>query len=173
MTDEPTMTKPDYLGQGVRGPLWAMMGTGVGAAALYALNTLFRGGFGPGMPPPGGDPPWARDMNYERELTKANAEIGRLEAEKYASEATLAAERRLADKIEAIEKAMNAATAAQAVLNAKQEGFIGSLAAQVASFDAMTARYIRQPIMAASEAALSAFSADGKAAGTQGQGTNG
>ena len=138
-----------YVGEGLRGPIWAAFGVAAAAGAKYVLGDGLFGGR-----PPAGDPPWARDMNYERELTKANAEIGQLKAEKYADVVTLAAERRLADKIEAIKKAMNTATATQAVLNAKQQGFIDMLAGQVASFERMTARYIIQPVMATSEAAL-------------------
>lgn len=151
MVEDNEMKNGDYDGKGLRGALWAAFGVGTAAAAKYVLG---EGGLFGGGAPQGGIPPWARDMNYERELTVANAKIGQLEAEKYADAVTLAAERRLADKIEAIEKAMNATTATQAVLNAKQQGFIDMLAGQVASFERMTARYIIQPVMATSEAAL-------------------
>lgn len=158
---ETTETKTPFNGT-------AVTGAALGGSAL--LVSLLNGGLGNilggGMRPPAGDPPWARDLNYERELTKANAELGQVKAEKYADAVTLAAERRLADKIEAVEKELKAAAATQAVLNAKQEAFVGGLAAQVASFDRMTARYIVQPVMAASEAAAAAFAPKGVAAAT-------
>jgi hypothetical protein len=111
-------------------------------------------------PPPFEAPATQRDLTYERELTVANAKIGQLEAEKYADGAVLAAERRLADKIEKIEVAMNAATTTQAVLNAKQEAFIGALAGQVASFDRMTQRFISPGVMTGSEAIAASFKAN-------------
>ena len=149
---ETTETKTPFNGT-------AVTGAALGGSAL--LVSLLNGGLGNllggGMRPPMGEPPCARDLNYERELTKANAELGQLKAEKYADAVTLAAERRLADKIGAIEKEMNSAVATQAVLNAKQEAFIGGIAAQVASFDRMTARYINPVVMNVSEAAAKAF----------------
>lgn len=132
------------------------LGLSIGALGLLLLQNGALGGILGGNRPDPSNPPWARDMGYERELTKANAEIGQLKAEQYANAAVLAAERRLADKIEALETAQTAAYNAQAVLNAKQEAFIGGLAAQVASFDRMTARYITGPVMSASEAVLAA-----------------
>lgn len=140
-----------YVGEGLRGPIWAAFGVAAAAGAKYVLGDggLF-GGCNKNVAT-------TRDLDYERKLTEANAKIGQLEAEQFASAAALATERRLADKIEALEKAMNATAATQAVLNAKQEAFIGGLAAQVASFDRMTARYIIQPVMSASEAAAAAF----------------
>jgi len=166
MVEDNEMKNGDYDGKGLRGALWAAFGVGTAAAAKYVLG---EGGLFGGGAPQGGNPPWARDMNYERELTVANAKIGQLEAEKYADAVTLASERRLADKIEKIEAAMNAATTTQAVLNAKQEAFIGALASQVASFDRMTARYIIQPVMSASEAAAAALTP--KAAPATGSGS--
>lgn len=145
----------------------AVTGAALGGSAL--LIQLLSGGLGNiigGNRPPAGDPPWARDMAYERELTKANAEIGQLKAEKYADAATLAAERRFEDKLDAIEAQINAATTTQAVLNAKQEAFMGSLAAQVASFDRMTSRYIAPGVITASEAAATAFSGKGSSSGS-------
>lgn len=150
MTDESNTNTPDYLGQGVRGPLWTTAGVGIGAAALYAFNTLLRG-LGGGMPPPnGGNPPWARDMNYERELTQANAKVAQLEAQQYANAAVLAAERRYEDKFDKIE----AALCEQRVHNATNDGVVAGIAAQTAQLLKMTAPFIVQPVMAASEAAL-------------------
>lgn len=150
MTDESNTNTPDYLGQGVRGPLWTTAGVGIGAAALYAFNTLLRG-LGGGMPPPnGGTPPWARDMTYERELTQANAKVAQLEAEQYANAAVLASERRYEDKFDAIEREI----CAQKVHNATNDGVVAGIAAQTAQLLKMTSPYIVQPVMAASEAAL-------------------
>lgn len=152
MVEDNEMTR-GYEGQGIRAALWSAFGVGTAAAAKYVLGGeggLFGGGCNKNVAT-------TRDLDYERKLTEANAKIGQLEAEQFASAAALATERRLADKIEALEKAMNATAATQAVLNAKQEAFIGGLAAQVASFDRMTARYIIQPVMSASEAAAAAF----------------
>ena len=152
MVEDNEMTR-GYEGQGIRAALWSAFGVGTAAAAKYVLGGeggLFGGGCNKNVAT-------TRDLDYERKLTEANAKIGQLEAEQFASAAALATERRLADKIETLEKAMNATAATQAVLNAKQEAFIGGLAAQVASFDRMTARYIIQPVMSASEAAAAAF----------------
>ena len=150
MTDE-TNNKPDYLGQGLRGPVWTTAGVGIGAAALYALNTLARGGFGfGGGMPPAGDPPWARDMNYERELTQANAKVAQLEAQQYANAVVIASERRYEDKFDKIE----AALCEQRVHNAVNDGAVAGIAAQTAQLQKLTAPYIVQPVMAASEGAL-------------------
>ncbi len=161
MTDESTNNNApaDYLGQGVRGPLWTTAGVGIGAAALYAFNTMMRG-LGAGMPPPGGNPPWSRDLEYERELTKANAETASLQAKLDCRTEVLAAERRFEDKLDAIE----AQIAAQQVFNATQTGVIATINAQTQQLMRMTGLYINQPVMAASEAALSAFKAGGTSA---------
>jgi hypothetical protein len=148
---------------GTRGAVWT------GAGALIGLLAQRSGLLGGNGILGGGTPcevATQRDLGYERELTKANAEIGQLKAEKYADAGILAAERRLADKIERIETAMNAATTTQAVLNAKQEAFIGGLAAQVASFDRMTARYINPVVMNVSEAAAKALPSPTNGGGT-------
>lgn len=172
MTDETTNhASADYLGQGVRGPLWAIMGTGIGAAALYALNTVFRGGFG--APPPGGTPPWARDMTYERELTQANAKVAQLEAQQYANAVVIASERRYEDKFDKIE----AALCEQRVHNAVNDGAVAGIAAQTQQLLKMTSPYIVQPVMAASEAALNfvppALAAAKSSATPAADGTNG
>ena len=160
MKEDNDMNGSGYEGQGIRGWGWALFGVGAAAAAKYVLGD---GVFGGGRPQGGGNPPWARDMTYERELTVANAKIGQLEAEKYADSVTLASERRLADKIEKIEVAMNAATTGQAVLNAKQEAFIATLAGQVSSFDRMTQRFINPGVMTGSEAIAASFKASATA----------
>lgn len=150
MTDESNTNTPDYLGQGVRGPLWTTAGVGIGAAALYAFNTLLRG-LGGGMPPPnGGNPPWARDLTYERELTEANAKAAALEAKLDCRAEILASERRYEDKFDAIKKQL----CDQRVHNATNDGVVAGIAAQTAQLLKMTSPYIVQPVMAASEAAL-------------------
>lgn len=103
-------------------------------------------------------------MNYERELTKANAEIGQLKAEQYANTAVLAAERRLADKIEAIEKSMAATTMAQQHLNDVTAGFIAGVQEKTNLLMGMTGLVIKAPALLASEAAASAFTKSGATA---------
>ena len=148
MTDETNTNTPDYLGQGVRGPLWTTAGVGIGAAALYAINSMMRG-FGAGGPP-SGNPPWSRDLDYERELTKANAETASLKAQLDCRAEVLAAERRFEDKLDALEAQINA----QQVFNATQSGVIATINAQTQQLLRMTGLYITQPVMGASEAAL-------------------
>ncbi|MBR1589437.1 MAG: hypothetical protein IJ658_14075 [Kiritimatiellae bacterium] len=147
MTDE-TNNTADYLGQGLRGPIWALFGVATAAAAKYALGGNFPL-LGGGMPA-GGNPPWARDLTYERELTKANAETAALQAKLDCQNAILASERRYEDKFDAIEREI----CAQKVHNATNDGVVGTIAAQTAQLMKMTAPYIVQPVMAASEGAL-------------------
>ena len=132
------------------------LGLGIGALSLAVLQNGGLGGLlGTGAPrPPMPEVATQRDLQYERSLTEKDAKIGKLEAQQYADAAALAVERRLADKIEKVEVAMNGANATQAVINAQQTGVIGILQTQVANLNAMTGLYIRQPVMAASEAAL-------------------
>lgn len=153
MTEDNEMKGESYKGEGIRGWGWALFGVACAAGAKYVMGDggLFGGG-GQRC-----NLATQRDLEYERALTVANAEIGQLKAEKYADAATLAAERRFEDKLDAIEAQLNTATTTQAVLNAKQQGFMEALAGQVAAFDRMTARYFTAPVMAASEAALTAF----------------
>ena len=128
----------------------AVTGAALGGAALLVqlLSASFGNILGGGRPPVG-DPPWARDMGYERQLTERDAKIGKLEAQIYTD-----------DKVDALRRELSAATAAQAVINAQQGGVIGLLQSQVATINAMTSPYIKQPVMAASEAALTAFKAN-------------
>lgn len=166
-------TKPagmDYTGQGVRGPIWALFGTAAAAGGVYLLNTLLNG-FGNGRcvpPPPASPVATQRDLTYERELTQANAKIAQLEAQQFSSDGILAAERRFEDKLDKIE----AEICAQKVHNAVNDGAVAGIAAQTAQLQKLTAPYIVQPVMAASEgalnfvpSALAAASAAGKAAG--------
>ncbi len=169
MVEDNEMNGSAYKGEGVRGWGWALFGVATAIGAKYVLgdgNGLF-----------GGNRQCCnvatqRAREYERELTRANAEIGQLKAEKYADAATLAAERRFEDKLDAIEAQINTTTTTQAVLNAKQQGFLEALAGQVAAFDRMTARYFTVPVMTASEAALTAFSGGtAKSGGASGSGS--
>ena len=127
----------------------AVTGAALGGAAL--LVQLLSGSFGNilGGRPPAGDPPWARDMNYERALTERDAKIGKLEGQLYTDQ-----------QVNAVRQEIQGANAAQAVINAQQNGILGLLQSQVATLNAMTSPYIKQPVMAASEAALSAFKAN-------------
>ena len=150
---------------GARGAIWTLAGAAIATVAQRGGLGGFLGG---NMPPPLETPATQRDLTYERELTVANAKIGQLEAEKYADTVTLAAERRLADKIEKIEVAMNTATTTQAVLNAKQETFVATLAGQVASFEHMTQRFINPAVMNGSEAIAASFKANSASAQSNG-----
>lgn len=123
---------------------------GLGAGAI-GIQLLQNGGLGNllGANRPCGNPPWERDLNYERELTGKDAEIGQLKAQLYTDQ-----------QINALRQELQAGQAAQAVINAQQGGMIGILQTQVAQFNAMTGLYIKQPVMSASEAALNAFKAN-------------
>ena len=136
----------------------ALAGTGVGlGAGALGLLLLQNGGLGGilgGNRPPMEPPATQRDVNYERQLTEKDMQIAQLTAQQYADNAVLTAERRLADKIEKIEAQINATTTTQAVINAQQTGLIATLQNQVMVLNNMTGLYIKQPVMAASEAAL-------------------
>lgn len=139
----------------------ALAGTGVGlGAGALGWLLLQSGALGNvlGNRPPAGDPPWARDLGYERQLTTKDAEIGKLQAQLYTDQ-----------QVNALRQELQAGAAAQAVINAQQTGAIGILQSQVARYEAMTSMYIKPPVMAASEAALNSFAA--KTASTQGSGS--
>lgn len=155
MVTETTENGNDYAGKGS-----AYTGLALGATAL-GLNLLQGGALGGilGGRPPAGDPPWARDLKYERELTGKDAEIGKLQAQLYTDQ-----------QITELRKELQTATAAQAVINAQQTGVIGLLQSQVATLNSMTSLFIKQPVMAASEAALSAFTAKTATAAAPGGG---
>lgn len=110
-----------------------------------------------GTVPPAGDPPWSRDLGYERDLTGKDMEIGKLQAQLYTDQ-----------KITELRQELQAGQAAQAVVNAQQNGVLGILQSQVASLNAMTSLFIKQPVMAASEAALAAFKAPAATAASTG-----
>ena len=134
--------QPEYVGQGLRAPAW----TGVGVLILDAVTKLLgNGGIGGRQ-----DCATQRDLDYERKLTEANADKAALQAKYDCQQMIIASERRYEDKFDAIE----AQIGGQQTFNAKMQGFMETLAGQVASFDRMTARYIVQPVMAASEGAL-------------------
>ena len=142
----------------------------IGTAGAFGIlngNGLNLGG---NNRPPAGDPPWSRDMKYERELTEKDAKIGKLEAQIYTDNQITLLERRIEDKLTRINERITADAAAQSVLNAKQQSFLDVIASKVAGFDAMTSRYINGPVMAASEAALSWFKPAGTAAAASGTG---
>ena len=127
----------------------AVTGAALGGAAL--LVQLMSGAFGNilgGGRPPAGDPPWARDMNYERQLTQADAKIGKLESQLYTDQ-----------QVNAVRQEIQGATAAQAVFNATMNGTIAAINAQTKQLMGMTGLIINGPAMAASEAAASVFTA--------------
>lgn len=149
------------------------LGLSIGALGLLLLQNGALGGILGGNRPDPSNPPWARDMGYERELTKANAEIGQLKAEQYANSAVLAAERRLADKIEALEKAQTATTLAQQHMNDVTAGFIAGVQEKTNLLMGMTGLVIKAPALLASEAAASAFQKSGAAPASANNNNNG
>lgn len=149
-------------------------GLGLGAGAL-GLLLLQNGGLGNvlgGNRPPMEPPATQRDLGYERQLTEKDAEIGQLKAQQYADAAVLAAERRLADKIEKIETQLNTTTTTQAVINAQQTGIIATLQGQVMQLNNMTGLYIKPSVMGASEAALNTLKASGVSPASNNNGGN-
>ena len=151
MVTETTENGNNYAGKGS-----AYTGLALGATAL-GLNLLAGGAFGGilGNRPPAGDPPWARDLGYERQLTERDAKIGKLEAQIYTD-----------DKVDALRRELQAATASQAVFNATMSGTVATINAQTKQLMAMTGLVINAPAMLASEAAASAFKVSGAAAAT-------
>lgn len=133
------------------------LGLGAGALGLLLLQNGALGNMLGGNRPPMEPPATQRDLENERLLTDKDMKIAKLEAQQHANEVTLAAERRLADKIEKIETQLNTTTTTQAVINAQQTGIIATLQGQVMQLNNMTGLYIKQPVMAASEAALTAL----------------
>ena len=121
------------------------LGIGIGALGLLLLQSGAFGGILGGRPP-AGDPPWARDMNYERQLTQADAKIGKLESQLYTDQ-----------QCNAIRQELQGATAAQAVFNATMNGTVAAINAQTKQLMSMTGLIINGPAMAASEAAATAF----------------
>lgn len=147
----------------------AVTGAALGGASL--LVQLLSGGLGGlslGNRPPVEPPATQRDLGYERELTTKDAEIGQLKAEKYADSAVLAAERRLADKIEKIETSMTAGFRAQGEYNVANTAAVASLSNQTNQLMKMTNLIISGPVMAESSAAATAFTAKTTAAANSG-----
>ena len=126
----------------------AVTGAALGGAAL--LVQLMSGAFGGilGGRPPAGDPPWSRDLNYERQLTQADAKIGKLESQLYTDQ-----------QVNGLRQELQGATAAQAVFNATLNGTVAAINAQTKQLMGMTGLIINGPAMAASEAAATAFTA--------------
>lgn len=150
---------------GTRGAVWTGAGALIGLLAQRSGLLGGNGLFGGGTPC---EVATQRDLGYERELTKANAEIGQLKAEKYADAVTLAAERRYEDKIDALEKQIAELSASQAVVNANTLSAIGIIKQQTAQLASMTATVINAPTMLASESAAAGFKASSPAAAGSG-----
>lgn len=142
---EASENKNEYAGHGVANTSLALGATALG---LTLLQNGSLGGLLGGNRPPVGEPPWSRDMNYERDLTQKDMEIGKLQAQLYTDQ-----------QITALRQELQAGQAAQAVINAQQNGVLSVLQSQVTQLNAMTSLFIKQPVMAASEAALQAFRA--------------
>ena len=102
----------------------------------------------------------------ERAMTEKDMEIARLRAEKYADAAALAAERRLADKIEKIETTMQAGFRTQGEYNVANTAAVASINNQTQQLMKMTNLIISAPAFAESQAAASVFSAKAAAATT-------
>lgn len=149
-------------GQGNLNTVLGAIGT-VGALGLLGGNGGLGGIFG-GNRPPLPPPATKDDLSYERQLTEKDSEIGQLRAEKYADSAVLAAERRLADKIEKIETSMNGAVLRQAEYNVANTAAVSNIGAQTAQLMRLTGMVINAPTMLASEAGASAFKVGGASA---------
>ena len=155
--DNETGNGSGYKGEGIRAAIWSAFGVGTAAAAKYVLGGeggLFGGGNRNAC-----QYATQRDLGYERQLTEKDSEIGQLRAEKYADAAVLAAERRLADKIEKLETSTTARFAAQGEYNVANTAAVASTKSQVMQLMSMTGLIINGPAMAASEAAASVFTA--------------
>lgn len=123
------------------------LGIGIGALGLLLLQNGAFGGILGGRPT-GGEPPWGRDLSYERQLTQADAKIGKLESQLYTDQ-----------QVNGLRQELQGATAAQAVFNATLNGTVAAINAQTKQLMGMTGLIINGPAMAASEAAASAFTA--------------
>lgn len=142
---------------GSSGTAKTALGIGIGALGLSVLQNGGFGGILGGPRPPLEPMASQRDLSYERQLTEKDSEIGQLRAEKYADAAVLAAERRLADKIEKIETSMNAAVLKQAEYNVANTAAVATTNAQVMQLMKLTGLVINGPTMLASEGAAAAF----------------
>ena len=90
MQEDNEMKGDMYKGEGVRGWGWALFGVATAIGAKYVLGDG-NGLFGNGRKC---DLATQRDLTYERELTKANAETAALKAQLDCRTEVLAAERR-------------------------------------------------------------------------------
>jgi hypothetical protein len=72
------------------------------------------------------------------------------------------------DKVDALRRELQAATAAQAVFNATMNGTIAAINAQTQNLAKLTGTIINAPAMLSSEAAASAFKANGASATSNG-----
>lgn len=135
----------------------------LGTAGFFGFNAGGVGGmFGGNRQPP--EPMATRyDLENqkatERAMTEKDMEIARLKAEKYADSAALAAERRLADKIEKIETTMTAGFRAQGEYNVANTAAVANIGNQAAQLMKMTNLIIAAPAFAESQAAASVFTA--------------
>lgn len=157
MVTETTNGSDRYAGKGAGNAGIALGATGVG---LWLLQAVLNGGLGGilgGARPQAGDPPWARDMNYERQLTQADAKIGKLESQLYTDQ-----------QVNAVRQEIQGATAAQAVFNATMNGTVAAINAQTRQLMGMTGLIINGPAMAASEGAAAAFKANSASAADNG-----
>lgn len=128
--------------------------TAVSLAGVSLLTQLLTGNLNlggiAGGRPPAGDPPWTRDMSYERSLTTKDMEIAKLQAQIYTD-----------DKVDTLRRELQAATAAQREYNVANTAAVASISAQTATLMKMTGTIINAPAMLSSEAAASAFKLNG------------
>lgn len=151
------------------------LNTVLGAIGTAGVLGLFGGGGinigGGNRPPPVSQRELDAHAASERELAEKDAEIARLKGEKYADAAVLAAERRLADKIEKIETTMTTGFRNQGEYNVANTAAVAGLRKQTDALLSMAGIIINAPAMAASQAAAAAFTgAAGKSGGTGGTG---
>ena len=128
------------------------LGLSIGALGLLLLQNGALGGImgpRPTLPLPASKD----DIAYERQLTTKDMEIAKLQAQIYTD-----------DKVDALRRELQGATAAQAVFNATMSGTVATINSQTQQLMSMTGLIINGPAMAASEAAASAFKSNVTAA---------
>lgn len=74
------VTETTENGNGSSSTAKTALGIGIGALGLLLLQNGALGNVFGGRPA-AGDPPWARDLAYERALTERDAKIGKLESQ--------------------------------------------------------------------------------------------
>jgi hypothetical protein len=143
----------------------------LGTAGFFGFNAgnMF-GGNRPPMEPMATRYDLENQKATERAMTEKDMEIARLKAEKYADSAALAAERRLADKIEKIETTMTAGFRAQGEYNVANTAAVANIGNQAAQLMKMTNLIIAAPAFAESQAAASVFTAKTATTAAQGNG---